>query len=155
MSGVWREQSVPMTDRECALLALESIGAVLSNQTNTQFSVSIGGRTWTMNHVNGRYAIRYNARNHASRPTWMDGLSEAYSHQIRLKQERLARQEQLATLDSDREALRQERLAMEEERKTLIETRRATVIKQAKALGYRVKESVQNGEVRLVLVKTG
>ena len=85
----------------------------------------------------------------------MDGLSEAYSQQIRLKQERLARQEQVATLEADREALRQERLAMEEERKALIETRRATVIKQAKALGYRVKESVQNGEVRLVLVKTG
>ena len=29
MSGVWREQSVPMTDRECALLALEAIGAVV------------------------------------------------------------------------------------------------------------------------------
>ena len=74
MSGVWREQSVPMTDQECALLALESIGAVLSNQTTTQCSVSIGGRTWTMRHVNGRYAIRYNARNRGSRPTWMDGL---------------------------------------------------------------------------------
>ena len=155
MSGVWREQSVPMTDRECALLALESIGAILSNKTNTQCSVSIGGRTWTMHRVNGRYVIRYNVRNRGNRPTWMDGLSEAYSHQVRLKQERLARQEQVATLEADREALRQERLAMEEERKALIETRRENVIKQAKALGYRVKESVQNGEVRLVLVKTG
>ena len=155
MSGVWREQSVPMTDRECALLALESIGAVVTNHTNSQCAVSIGGRSWTMHHTNGRYAIRYNAQNRTSRPTWMDGLSEAYSQQVRLKQERLARQEQVATLEADREALRQERLAMEEERKALIETRRATVIKQAKALGYRVKESVQNGEVRLVLVKTG
>lgn len=155
MSGVWREKSIPMTDRECALLALESIGAVLSNQTTTQCSVSIGGRTWTMRHINGRYAIRYDARNSVNRPIWMDGLSEAYSQQVRLKQERLARQEQVATLEADREALRQERLAMEEERKALIETRRENVIKQAKALGYRVKESVQNGEVRLVLVKTG
>jgi hypothetical protein len=121
MSGVWREQSVPMTDRECALLALESIGAIVTNHTNKQCSVSIGGKSWTMSHTNGRYAIRYNARNRVNRPTWMDGLSEAYSQQIRLKQERLARQEQVA----------------------------------AKALGYRVKESVQNGEVRLVLVKTG
>ena len=155
MSGVWREQSVPMTDRECALLALESIGAIVTNHTNKQCSVSIGGKSWTMSHTNGRYAIRYNARNRVNRPTWMDGLSEAYSQQIRLKQERLARQEQVATLEADREALCQERLVMEEERKALIETRRATVIKQAKALGYRVKESVQNGEVRLVLVKTG
>ncbi|MBL6882363.1 MAG: hypothetical protein ISR08_05160 [Candidatus Poseidoniaceae archaeon] len=155
MSGVWREQSVPMTDRECALLALESIDAVVTNHTNTQCAVTIGGRSWTMHHTNGRYAIRYNAQNRTSRPTWMDGLSEAYSQQVRLKQERLARQEQVATLEADREALHQERLAMEEERKALIETRRATVIKQAKALGYRVKESVQNGEVRLVLVKTG
>ena len=155
MSGVWREQSVPMTDRECALLALESIGAIVTNHTNKQCSVSIGGKSWTMSHTNGRYAIRYNARNRVNRPTWMDGLSEAYSQQIRLKQERLARQEQVATLEADREALRQERLAMEEERKALIETRRENVIKQAKALGYRVKESVQNGEVRLVLVKTG
>ena len=62
MSGVWREQSVPMTDRECALLALESIGAVVTNHTNTQCSVSIGGRSWTMRHTNGRYAIQYNAQ---------------------------------------------------------------------------------------------
>jgi hypothetical protein len=46
-------------------------------------------------------------------------------------------------------------MVMETVRKALIETRKATVIKQAKALGYRVKETVQNGEVRLVLVKSG
>ncbi|HII86613.1 MAG TPA: hypothetical protein HA268_01520 [Candidatus Poseidoniaceae archaeon] len=108
-----------------------------------------------MRHTNGRYAIRYNPRNRGSRPSWMDGLGEAYAHQIALKQERLARREQVATLDADRRAIQQERAAMETERKALIETRKATVIKQAKALGYRVKETVQNGEVRLVLVKTG
>ena len=155
MSGVWREQSVPMTDRECALLALKAIGAVVSNHTETQCSLNIGGRSWTMRHTNGRYAIRYNARNRGSRPSWMDGLGEAYAHQIALKQERLARQEQMATLDAERKAIQQERAAMEAEREALIETRKATVIKQAKALGYRVKETVQNGEVRLVLVKTG
>jgi len=155
MSGVWREQSVPMTDRECALLALKAIGAVVSNHTETQCSLSIGGRSWTMRHSNGRYAIRYNARNRGSRPSWMDGLGEAYAHQIALKQERLSRREQVATLDAQRRAIQQERAAMETERKALIETRKATVIKQAKALGYRVKETVQNGEVRLVLVKTG
>ena len=131
MSGVWREQSVPMTDRECALLALEAIGAVVSNHTETQCSLSIGGRSW------------------------MDGLGEAYARQIALKQERLARREQIATLDAERKAIQQERTTMEIERQALIETRKATVIKQAKALGYRVKETVQNGEVRLVLVKTG
>lgn len=155
MSGVWREQSVPMTDRECALLALEAIGAVVSNTTEAQCSVSIGGRSWTMTHTNGRYAIRYNVRNRGSRPSWMDGLGEAYARQIALKQERLARREQVATLDAERRAIQQERTAMETERKALVETRKATVIKQAKALGYRVKETVQNGEVRLVLVKTG
>ena len=155
MSGVWREQSVPMTDRECALLALEAIGAVVSNPKEAQCSVSIGGRSWTMTHTNGRYAIRYNVRNRGSRPSWMDGLGEAYARQIALKQERLARREQVATLDAERRAIQQERTAMETERKALIETRKATVIKQAKALGYRVKETVQNGEVRLVLVKTG
>ncbi len=155
MSGVWREQSVPMTDRECALLALEAIGAVVSNHSETQCSLSIGGRSWTMRRANGRYAIRYNARDRGSRPAWMDGLGEAYARQVALKQERLARQEQVATLDAERRAIQKERAAMETERKTLIETRKATVIKQAKALGYRVKETVQNGEVRLVLVKTG
>ena len=155
MSGVWREQSVPMTDRECALLALDAIGAVVSNHTETQWSLRIGGRSWTMRHTNGRYAIRYNARNRGSRPSWMDGLGEAYARQIALKQERLARREQIATLDAERKAIQQERTTMEIERQALIETRKATVIKQAKALGYRVKETVQNGEVRLVLVKTG
>lgn len=155
MSGVWREQSVPMTDRECALLALEAIGAVVSSHTETQCSLSIGGRSWTMRYTNGRYAIRYNPRNRGSRPSWMDGLGEAYAHQIVLKQERLTRREQVATLDAERRAIQQERAAMEAEREALIETRKATVIKQAKALGYRVKETVQNGEVRLVLVKTG
>ena len=155
MSGVWREQSVPMTDRECALLALEAIGANVINHSETQCSLSISGRSWTMSHTKGRYAIRYNARDHGSRPSWMDSLGEAYAHQVVLKQERLARQEQLATLDAERRAIQQERAAMESERKALIETRKATVIKQAKALGYRVKETVQNGKVRLVLVKTG
>jgi len=155
MSGVWREQSVPMTDKECALLALEAIGAVVTDHSETQCSLRIGGRSWTMRHTNGRYAIRYNPRNRGSRPSWMDGLGEAYAHQIAWKQERLARREQVATLDADRRAIQQERAAMETERKALIETRKATVIKQAKALGYRVKETVQNGEVRLVLVKTG
>ena len=72
-----------------------------------------------------------------------------------IRDRRLARQEQVATLDAERKAIQQERAAMEAEREALIETRKATVIKQAKALGYRVKETVQNGEVRLVLVKTG
>jgi len=155
MSGVWREQSVPMTDKECALLALEAIGAVVTDHSETQCSLRIGGRSWTMRHTNGRYAIRYNPRNRGSRPSWMDGLGEAYAHQIALKQERLARREQMATLDAERRAIQQERAAMETERKALIEARKTTVIKQAKALGYRVKETVQNGEVRLVLVKTG
>ena len=155
MSGVWREQSVPMVDQECAHLALETIGAVVADTSQAQCSVRIGGRTWIMSHTNGRYAIRYNARQAGSRPSWMDGLGEAYARQVQLKQERLARREQLTTLDAEREAIRQERMVMETERKALIETRKATVFKQAKALGYRVKETVQNGEVRLVLVKSG
>ena len=29
MSGVWRERSVPMTDHECAVEALEEVGATI------------------------------------------------------------------------------------------------------------------------------
>ena len=55
----------------------------------------------------------------------MDGrLGEAYARQIALKQERLARREQVATLDAERKAIQQERTAMETERKALIETRK-------------------------------
>ena len=60
MSGVWTERSVPMTDHECAVEALEEIGATILASNNNQIRLRINGQEWTIRRQHGRYSIRYN-----------------------------------------------------------------------------------------------
>ena len=147
---VWKAER--SDDRsKCALLALESIGAVLSNQT-TQCSVSIGGRTWTMRHY--QRTLRYSLQCSQSwKQANLDGWVEKHIH-IKFAWSRSLTARTTCNTRSDREALRQERLAMEG-RKTLIETRRATVIKQAKALGYRLKNRFRMVRLMVLVNRIG
>ena len=156
MSGVWREKSVPMTDHECALEALEHIGATIVSSNQFQITVSINGQQWTLKRSHGRYAIRYNqARQSTSSLSWMDTLSSSYQQAVTAKAQRLKEAEESATMESERMKLKAEREAFESQRQQLIEERRQEIHQKAKAMGYRVKESVQNGQVRLVLVRRG
>ena len=47
-----------------------------------------------------------------------------------------------------------EREAFESQRQQLIEQRRQEVLEKAKTLGYRVKQTEENGQIRMVLVRT-
>ena len=60
MSGVWTERSVPMTDHECAVDALEEIGATILASNDHQIRIRINGQEWAMRRQHGRYSIRYN-----------------------------------------------------------------------------------------------
>ena len=67
MSGVWREQSIPMVDRACALEAFAAIGGHVTTASSSCFR-NDEWRDWTVRHVNGRYSVRYNARGACAPP---------------------------------------------------------------------------------------
>ena len=54
MSGVWREQSIPMVDRACALEAFAAIGGHVTTASSSMLQVQMNGQDWTVRHVNGR-----------------------------------------------------------------------------------------------------
>ena len=47
-----------------------------------------------------------------------------------------------------------EREAFESQRRQLIEERRQEILEKANSLGYRVKQTEENGQIRMVLVRT-
>lgn len=153
MSGVWREQSIPMVDRACAHEAFAAIGGHVTTTSSSVLQVQMNGRDWTVRHVNGRYSVRYNARE--ARPSWFAELSKAYEAAYAAKLQRLKAEEERATAEHERAALIEERRQMEAQRLELIQTRREEILQRAKAMGYRVKESKTNGQIRLVLVRNG
>ena len=55
---------------------------------------------------------------------------------------------QIAEIQAQREAFENQRLE-------LIEQRKQEILEKAKTLGYRVKQTEQNGQIRMVLVRTG
>ena len=154
MSGVWREQSIPMVDRACALEAFAAIGGHVTTASSSMLQVQMNGQDWTVRHVNGRYSVRYNARG-GVRPTWFAKLSKAYEAAYAAKLQRLKAEEERATAEHERAALIEERRQMEAQRLELIQTRREEILQRAKAMGYRVMESKTNGQIRLVLVRNG
>ena len=62
MSGVWTERSIPMTDHECAVEALEEVGATILASNQNQIRIRINGQEWAMQKNHGRYTIRVNRR---------------------------------------------------------------------------------------------
>ena len=154
MSGVWTEKSVPMTDHECAVEALEEIGATILASNENLIRIRIGGQEWAVQKSHSRYSIRYNRRTQVNSLNWMDNLSPAYEAAVQRKLRRLRTEEESAQLESERETVRAEREAFEAQRQGLIEQRRQEILEKAKTLGYRVKETKQNGQIRMVLVRT-
>ena len=74
MSGVWTERSVPMTDHECAVEALEEIGATILASNDHQIRIRINGQEWAMRRQHGRYSIRYNRATQSTSLNWMNNL---------------------------------------------------------------------------------
>ena len=156
MSGVWTEKSVPMTDHECAIDALEQCGVTVLSQNPNLIRININGREWSVERRGSRYAVRYNRRSTSSHElSWIDNLSNHYSEALDRKRRRLLTAEETAQLESEKEFIRKEREMFEQQRISLIEERKAEIREKARSLGYKVKESVENGQVRMVLVRRG
>ena len=155
MSGVWTEKSVPMTDHECAVEALKEAGATILASNENHVRIRINGNEWAMQKHRGRYSISYNRRTQANSLNWMNNLGSAYEAAVQRKLRRLRTEEEEAQLGSERAAIQAEREAFEAQRQGLIEQRRQEILEKAETLGYRVKETKQNGQIRMVLVRTG
>ncbi len=153
MSGVWQERSVPMTDHECATEALEEIGATILASNNNQIRIRINGSEWALQRNHGRYSVRYNRRTVGSSLNWMDSVSTPYEQAVERKLRRLKAEEESAQFESEREAIRSEREAFESQRQQLIEERRQEILEKAQNLGYKVKQTETNGQIRMVLVR--
>ena len=151
MSGVWTERSIPMTDHECAVEALEEVGQLFLQVIKTN-SHRINGQEWVMRKNHGRYSIRVNRRVGAAL-NWMNNVSSVYEQAVQRKLRRLRTEEETAQLESEREKIRLEREAFENQRLELIEQRKQEILEKAKKLGYKVKQTEQNGQTRMVLVR--
>jgi phenylalanyl-tRNA synthetase alpha subunit len=154
MSGVWTEKSVPMTDHECAVEALEAVGGTILASNQNHIRLRAQGQEWSVQRSHGRYSIRYNRGVSRSSIAWMNELGPAYEKAVQAKLLRLRTEEEAANLESERAAIQAEREAFEKQRQDLIEERRQEILQKAKTLGYRVKETKENGQIRMVLVRT-
>lgn len=154
MSGVWTERSIPMTDHECAVEALEEVGATILASNQNQIRIRINGQEWAMQRNHGRYTIRFNRRAGHSL-NWMNNVSQAYEKAVQRKLRRLRTEEETAQLESERAAIQAQREAFENQRLELIEQRKQEILEKAKTLGYNVKQTEQNGQIRMVLVRRG
>ena len=154
MSGVWTEKSVPMTDHECAVEALKEVGATIIASNQNQIQVRVNGQAWAMQRNHGRYTIRVNRRT-GSALNWMNDLGPVYEQAVQRKLRRLRTEEETAQLESERAEIQAQREAFEIQRLELIEQRKQEILEKAKTLGYRVKQTEQNGQIRMVLVRTG
>jgi len=154
MSGVWTEKTVPMTDYECAFEALKAVGGTILASNPNHIRLRVQGQEWSVQRAHGRYSIRYNARTNSTAISWMDQLSPAYEKAVQAKLLRLRTEEEAANLESERAAIQAEREAFEQQRQDLIQERRQEILQKAKTLGYRVKETKENGQIRMVLVRT-
>ena len=153
MSGVWTERSIPMTDHECAIEALEEVGATILASNQNQIRIRINGLEWSMQKSHGRYSIRVNRRVGNSL-NWMNNLGPVYEQAVQRKLRRLRTEEETAQLESERAEIQAQREAFENQRLELIEQRKQEILEKAKTLGYRVKQTEQNAQIRMVLVRT-
>ena len=107
-----------------------------------------------MQRNHGRYTIRVNRRAGSSL-NWMNNVGPVYEQAVQRKLRRLRTEEETAQLESERAEIQAQREAFENQRLELIEQRKQEILEKAKTLGYRVKQTEQNGQIRMVLVRTG
>ena len=100
MSGVWTERSIPMTDHECAVEALEEVGATILSSNQNQIRLNKRSRM-AMQRSHGRYTIRVNRRA-GSALNWMNGVGPVYEQAVQRKLRRLRTEEETAQLESER-----------------------------------------------------
>ena len=142
-----------MTDHECAVEALEEVGATILASNQNLIRIRINGQEWSMQKSHGRYSIRVN-RSVGSSLNWMNNVGPVYEQAVQRKLRRLRTEEETAQLESERAEIQVQREAFENQRLELIEQRKQEILEKAKTLGYRVKQTEQNGQIRMVLVRT-
>ena len=129
------------------------MGATIIASNQNQIQVRVNGQAWAMQRNHGRYTIRVNRRT-GSALNWMNDLGPVYEQAVERKLRRLRTEEETAQLESERAEIQAQREAFESQRLELIEQRKQEILEKAKALGYRVKQTEQNGQIRMVLVRT-
>jgi len=105
-----------------------------------------------MQRNHGRYTIRVNRRA-GNALNWMNGVGPVYEQAVQRKLRRLRTEEETAQLESERAEIQAQREAFENQRLELIEQRKQEILEKAKTLGYKVKQTEQNGQLRMVLVR--
>ena len=134
--------------------ALEEVGATILASNQNQIRIRINGQEWAMQRNHGRYTIRVNRRA-GSALNWMNGVGPVYEQAVQRKLRRLRTEEETAQLESERAEIQAQREAFENQRLELIEQRKQEILEKAKTLGYKVKQTEQNGQLRMVLVRRG
>ena len=84
MSGVWTEKSVPMTDHECAVEALEAVGGTILASNQNHIRLRVEGQEWSVQRSHRRYSIRYNRRASTTSIAWMNELGRPMKKLFRL-----------------------------------------------------------------------
>jgi len=157
MSLTWMENSIPMTDHECATKALEEFGVTILNNNFHQIWFRLDGQEYFLRHSYGHYRIKYQVSTdsvgNTPPPYWINKLREVYEQNVEAKLLMLRTEEEMARLESEKGEIQAEREAFELQRRTLINERKKEIILKAKKLGYRVKPTEENGQVRRVLVR--
>ena len=143
-----------MTDHECAIEALEAVGGTILASNQNHIRLRVEGQEWSVQRAHARYSIRYNRRASTTSIAWMNELGTAYEKAVQAKLRRLRTEEEAANLKSERAAIQAKREAFEQQRQDLIQERRQEILQKAKTLGYKVKETSENGQIRMVLVRT-
>ncbi len=138
------------TDEECLIQAIEDTGVEVVSHTKDR--IVIGHTDYFGNQefirIDGRFVYSHYShdspwssklRLYRSTGDWLSEISNKYRTGRKEKLERIAEEE---------------RRREEERLRQLVESRRQEIIAKAKEEGYYVKETEEEGTVRLVLVRT-
>ena len=138
------------TDEECLVQAIEDTGVNVVSHTKDRIVIGRtdyfgnqeflreGGR-FVYSHYSHDMPWNSKIKQYRSTGAWISDISSYYDVRRKEKLERLAEEE---------------RRREEERLRKLVESRRQEIIAKAKEEGYYVKETEEEGTVRLVLVRT-
>jgi valyl-tRNA synthetase len=151
----------PFINKDLLCEALKAVGCKYTIQGNSIITDRHTIReAESFEFTNGRFSLSYYSHNYREDPSVANFLkdvegayNEAYRKQIeelerlRLEAERKRQEEEIRRLEEERKRI-------ERERQEFVEKQRQTVIANAKAQGYSVREEKVKEKIKLVLVRT-
>lgn len=160
--SAYLQLATPMTDAECLVDALADVGFARSMVEIHEQAVALDGYEGAAREQHAHIIIRRQHVGSGSNdvgfvrtPTGFRLIVSGYD-QSRFGSNWLARlsdRYEIHRMEKDRRMAEAQRRAAEEERRRVVEATRSAVIEKAKSRGYRIKERVEQGCVRLVLSK--